>query len=188
LGSASWHWQDVRDLFEVDDGSLPQIRITYKDKWAAAMAYALLRKRAARIASRAAYFWSNERGEEVPLDAVPNAAKLVVTGEAGPFHVVLSGIESQGAVIPDLGVFVFSDQLVLDYRMGPQWSEREVLGLFELLLALASLDPNAVVLLKDYGQREVRNNFSKAWQHWRAERGAAQRAANADADAADPSC
>jgi hypothetical protein len=170
--NASWLWRDVGDLFEVDDGSLPEIRITYKDDRAVAIAYDVIRKRAARIVSRAAYFWSYVRNEEIPLDAVPNAANLVVTGEAGPFHVVLGGIATTGVTIPDLGVFVFSDQLVLDYRLGPQWSQREVRALFDLLFTLASLDSQSAVILRSYGRREVNDNFSKAWQRWRADRGA----------------
>lgn len=45
-------------------------------------------------------------------------------GLADPFHVVLGGIRGTNQVIPDLGVFVLTDGLVLSYRMGPEWGKR----------------------------------------------------------------
>src|SRR5262245_34025026 len=111
-----WLWNELRDLFDRDDGSLPEIRVDYVDPAAMVAGYALLRGRAARVVSENAYFWSKTHSAERPLDSVPNAAALVASGEAEAFHVVLAGIQSRNAAIPDLGLFVFPDQLALDYR------------------------------------------------------------------------
>ena len=77
--------------------------------------YALLRSRAAEMATANPSFWSITDDAERLVDSVPNAAALVVSGDAESFHVVLRGIRSGGVTIPDLGVFVFPDQLALDY-------------------------------------------------------------------------
>lgn len=60
-------------------------------------------------------------------------------GLADPFHVVLGGIRGTNQVIPDLGVFVSTDGLVLDYRMGPEWGQAEIESFLELLRKLRSL-------------------------------------------------
>lgn len=163
-------WNDLRDLFEVDDGSLPEIRIRYVDRRATALGYDILQKRATGVVSPIPNFWSKVTEEEIPIAAVPNAAALVVSGEAEPFHVVLGGIDMNGTTIPDLGVFVFSDQIVLEYRMGPHWSHREVSALFELLTNLVTLDTQASISLKDRALDEVKDGFRKAWRHWCTDR------------------
>jgi hypothetical protein len=161
-----WLWDDLRDLFDTDDGSLPEIRVNYSDCSATVAGYALLRERAARIVSERASLWSNTQSTSLPVDSVPNAAALVVSGEAASFHVVLGGIQSQGVTIPDLGVFVFSDQLALDYRMGPDWGARELRALFALLAELAALDPQASV---SHWDTDAADRFKASWRRWAAE-------------------
>jgi len=166
-----WLWDDLRDLFDTDDGSLPEIRVDYSDSSATVAGYALLRGRAARVVSERASLWSNTQSTNLPVDSVPNAAALVVSGEAASFHVVLGGIQSQGVTIPDLGVFVFSDQLALDYRMGPDWGARELGALFALLAELAALDPQASV---SHWDTDAADRFKAAWRRWAAAPAATQ--------------
>jgi hypothetical protein len=161
-----WLWDDLRDLFDTDDGSLPEIRVDYSDSSATVAGYALLRGRAARVVSERALLWSNTQSTNVPVDSVPNAAALVASGDAASFHVVLGGIQSQGVTIPDLGVFVFPDQLALDYRMGSSWGVTELGALFELLGELAALDPQASVTHWDTDAAE---RWRAAWRRWSAE-------------------
>lgn len=71
-------WESLHELFDTDDGSLPDISIVYKDHNAVALGYALLRSRAAEIVTENPYFWSFTDEMERPLDSVPNAAELVV--------------------------------------------------------------------------------------------------------------
>jgi hypothetical protein len=76
----------------------------------------------------------------------PDAAKLVAEGVAEPFHVLAPGLEFAGAVLPDLGVFVWPDELTLDYRMGSEWDRPQLIGLFEFLRQLASIASGQVGL------------------------------------------
>ncbi|MFK8185859.1 MAG: hypothetical protein AB8B99_20980 [Phormidesmis sp.] len=163
-----WLWNELRDLFDTDDGSLPEIRIDYRDSAAAVSGYALLRGRAARIVSEKPYFWSKTYDAERPLDSVYNAAALVVSGEAEAFHVVFGGIQSSSVTIPDLGIFVFPDQLALDYRMGPDWGPSELEAFFGLLGELASLDPYASLSLEEGVLPDVTARFQNAWRRWSA--------------------
>jgi hypothetical protein len=164
-----WLWNELRDLFDTDDGSLPEVRVDYRDSSATVSGYALLRGRAARVVSDNACFWSKTHDAERPLDSVSNAAALVVSGEAEAFHVVLGGIRSRSVAISDLGVFVFPNQLALDYRMGPAWGPKELEALFGLLGELASLDPDASLSLEEGVLPDVVVRFQNAWRRWSAE-------------------
>lgn len=180
MNSHPWLWEELHDLFDTDDGSLPEIRVNYVATTATVVAYERLRRHAGRVVTEEPYFWSKVDRSERELDSVPNAAALVVAGEAEPFHVVFGGIQAQGTTIPDLGVFVFPDQLALDYRMGPAWGSKELVALFELLAQLTALDSKATVSLEEGVVPEVVARFQKAWQRWVGER-AAQQALRADA-------
>lgn len=164
-----WLWSELRDLFDLDDGSLPEVHVDYRDSAATVSGYALLRGRAARVVSDKAYFWSKTHDVERPLDSVSNAAALVVSGEAEAFHVVFGGIQFGSVDIPDLGVFVFPDQLSLDYRMGPAWGPSQLEAFFELLGELASLDPDASLSLEEGVLPDVVARFESAWRRWSAE-------------------
>jgi hypothetical protein len=89
-------WSELHELFEVDDGSLPEICVNFADRNAVPGGYTLLRRRAARVASKRSMFWSLRQAEERPVDSVPNAAALVISGEAEGFHLVLGCLEARG--------------------------------------------------------------------------------------------
>jgi hypothetical protein len=103
---------------------------------------------------------------------VPNAAALVMSREAEPFHVVFGGIATDGCEIPDLGVFVFHESLALDYRMGPEWGPPQLYSFFQLLMELTSLDPNCTLTLDKLVTAEIRERFQKAWIRFQAEHNA----------------
>jgi hypothetical protein len=105
----------------------------------------------------------------VPLEAVANPAALVVSGEAEAFHIVFSGTKSNGVAIPQIGVFVSTHRLILDYRMGSHWSEAEVKALFEVLAEIVMLDPQASLSLEESVLPEMQSTFRQAWERWSAE-------------------
>lgn len=82
---------------------------------------------------------------------------------------VFGGIQSGIVAIPDLGVFVFPDQLSLDYRMGPAWGPSELEAFFGLLGELASLDPDASLSLEEGMLPDVVARFENAWRRWSSE-------------------
>jgi hypothetical protein len=166
MNATSWLWNEIHDFFDTDDGSLPEIRVDYSDTQATASGFALLRKLAATISPESPCFCSVPGDEERPLDSVPNAAALVVSGQAHPFHVVFDGIQLRGATIPTIGVFVFPDQLALDYRMGAAWRAAEAEALFALLLQLVALDPRATLSLEDGILPELAARFQSAWRRY----------------------
>jgi hypothetical protein len=167
-------WQQVHELFDTDDGSLPEIRLNYADAKAAAKAYELLHARAARVVPEGALIWSNVKQAPQPLESVANPAALVQSGTATPFHVVFSGIQSVGVTLPDLGVFVFPAQMALDYRMGPSWGPSQVEALFHLLVELTRLDGGASLSLEEGLNSGLATRFQQAWRRFQSEHAAQQ--------------
>jgi hypothetical protein len=136
-------WKPVQEVFSYNDGSLPDINFDFANTRVVADAYAVVQRQASVLTSVDAYYWSKSKQKECPISFRDNPAELVLRGEAEPFHVVFGGITSDaGHKIPDLGVFVLADDyLALDYRMGPEWSQEAIEGLFVLMERISSLAP-----------------------------------------------
>ncbi|MDP8910348.1 MAG: hypothetical protein M3N47_14810, partial [Chloroflexota bacterium] len=66
-------------------------------------------------------------------------------------HVVLTGIRSGDVGVPDLGVSVRPGALVVDYRMGVEWTAEVVAGFVELLRALQQLVEGSELVVADAG-------------------------------------
>jgi hypothetical protein len=139
-------WDQLHDLFDTDDGSLPDIEINNLSGEEVVNIYAYLRAQS-ELTSNEQYFWSKTENKDVQVDSVANAALLVVSGEAEAFHIVVRGLAFGGAGIPDLGIFVFEDSISLDYRMGPEWGPAELNALFLCFCKILKIAPLAQVIL-----------------------------------------
>ena len=125
--------------FETDDGSLPEIEVTFSDSSQMLLAFQHLHDRGAQnVTADGGYLWLTESQADVPFSG-PESAALVVSGAAEAFHVVLGGIAGSDQKIPNLGVFVFTDTLAFDYRMGSDWGSQEIQSLLALLCQLCEL-------------------------------------------------
>ncbi|MER0041468.1 hypothetical protein [Pseudomonas sp. MGal98] len=130
---------NLTQYFSSDDGSLPEVEVAYREAALAAEAFALLYERGARnVTADGGHLWMRATRSEKSFSG-PADALFMTDGLADPFHVVLGGIRGTDQVIPDLGVFVSTDGLVLDYRMGPEWGQAEIESFLELLRKLHSL-------------------------------------------------
>ncbi len=158
-------------LFDTDDGSLPEVRLTGLSGDQAAAVYAQLRALAHEI-NDGAYFWDARADRERLVESVPNAASLVVSGEAEAFHIVLQDPRVGAVALPPLGVFVSPDEVALEYRMGAEWGPSEVAALFALLCELQRTTPGLRVELEDHALAEVRHHFAAAVAQYCAQRDA----------------
>ena len=154
-------WDRLRWLFDTDDGGLYDIRLTGLDEAGLVNAFEFVRSRANLTTD--ARFWHTELQQDQRVADYPDAARMVVQGIAEPFHVLARGLEFDGAVIPDLGVFVWADEMTLDYRMGPEWDWPQLLALFELLRQLVSVT-NGRVSLGRHVLPDVDAQFVGEWQ------------------------
>lgn len=125
--------------FETDDGSLPEIEVEFSDPSCVLQAFELLFACGAQnVTAGGGFLWHISAQSETPFSG-SNAVALMLTGVVEPFHVVLGDINCGGEVIPDLGMFVDSFGLTLDYRMGPSWGKSQVESLCALLRRLQDL-------------------------------------------------
>ena len=130
---------ELLQYFDTDDGSLPEIEVTFADPSQVVQAFEYLFACGARnVTVGGGYLWQIASQTEVRFSG-PGAAALVIAGTAEPFHIVLAGVSCAGHSIPDLGVFVDPDSLVLDYRMGPAWGEPEIQSLLALFRQFSTL-------------------------------------------------
>jgi hypothetical protein len=157
-------WEELRFLFDTDDGSLPDVRLTELTGDGLAAGYAFLRSQAQVSPGMA--FWHRSQDRVEQLDDWPNPAQLVAAEEADEFHFLARNFGVRDVILPDLGVFVFRHELALDYRMGPEWDEPRLLALFELLRRLAVLDSRARVRLGRGTLPAVEERFLTAWAEY----------------------
>ena len=165
-------WVQLHDLFDTDDGSLPDIEINNLTPQAIGDIYTFLRSRSELVGynrhpeTDRPCFWHKLRQCDEELDSVPNAALLTANGTAEAFHFVVGGLTFNGTIVPNLGVFIFSDSIALDYRMGEAWGSAQLWALFDCLHQIQQIAPFAEIVLSDGVQPEVQQHFLDALQHY----------------------
>ncbi|MGE0145157.1 MAG: hypothetical protein AB7T19_17870 [Planctomycetota bacterium] len=130
--------------------------------------FATLWRRGHDATARGASYCDRRDGQDKPIasaEDASNVAILVCNREAEPVHVVIGGLGRTGCQLPDLGVFVHPEGLVLDYRMGPAWGPQQVATLFDLFLTIAEAEP-ALKVHHEY----CREAFDVAWKKYREAR------------------
>ena len=136
---------DISRYFQNDDGSLPEIEVEFSSAESLQRAFSYFFDLGAEnIAINGSYLWLRKEQREEPFSG-PRDAALVIDGKADPFHVVLGSINVDSHELPVLGVFVDPSSLVIDYRMGQDWSRVEVGALMNLLKSLIALGGNVSV-------------------------------------------
>jgi hypothetical protein len=142
----------LNELFAVDDGSLPEIRIEGLDSRSIAAALDLIKGLATGPLK-----YGHEKGAAAP---------------AGASHFVV-GLKVGGSELPELGFAQFEDALIIDYRMGPVWSIERINGLLELLHRICGLHQGAYVEIEPEADPELRRTFQKTWMQFLTRKGAA---------------
>jgi hypothetical protein len=163
-GDASALWERVGELFAEADGSLPDIALgglTAADVGAVAR---VLAAHAADVAGATTLVMQGGEIVEVPvpLPSFAAAAAEVAAGQRASFHAVLSDVQVHGVKVPDLGVFVFADEVTLDYEPGPAWCAAALGALCDLLAAIRSAAPSARVEADRHFTPEWRDRFAAA--------------------------
>jgi hypothetical protein len=156
-------WQKVKHLFELNDGSLPDIFVENLSSEELVAVYEWL-SNLAEIPRRTTV-WSTENQQDIPICEVPFPARAFREGRIASFRHLLVGLSVDGVVLPTLSVCLVSNELSLDYRMGSEWNEQKVAALFELLRNLLRLAPQARIVQADEGSFKAPNvAFSLAFE------------------------
>lgn len=158
-------WEHLHRLFDTDDGSLPEIAIKNLSGDGVIAIFSYLQRNCHDIADNAS-FWSIEDEQDKPIDCVANAAALVVQHRAEPFHFVCEELAYNGQVLPSIGVFVFDDQINLDYQMGQEWNAAKLKALFGILKDLKRIDVKAKVSIGRHAIPTIRKHFEITWERF----------------------
>lgn len=127
-------WKRVQQILKENDGSLPDIELNDLSDADVVECYKMIRDFSKKLTSDECSYWSPRLERDIYITFQENAAELVNSGEAEPFHVCFDGtVSPSGKSIPVLGLFVCEGTVILDYRMGPEWTLEAIEGLFELL-------------------------------------------------------
>jgi hypothetical protein len=134
-------WDELHQLFDTDDGSLPEVVLQGLQPQSLQSSFDLLRELASPLDDQS--LWHEEKRAQIPVADVPDAPMLVAEYRIPPFHLRFSGVTLEAISLPVLGAFFFQNILALDYRMGGEWNPH-VLGAFVRLLGrLKTLAPEA---------------------------------------------
>lgn len=158
-------WPRVRHHFEDDDGSLPGVGLAGLTGPQVVEVCQFL----CSIGTLApdAKLWDRTQGVEASIDGVPSAAALVVSGEAEPWHALLTDIHHDGQSVPDLGMFVSPDSIFLDYRRGSPWGPASAAAFFSLLRAGMVKAPQAHLEFdSEFGDHASGLDFLDAWSSY----------------------
>lgn len=146
-------WDELRTLFGPAIDRQPEISVTNLSNSAShAVVYFMLRN--SREVQTALYRRGSK--EKVTVSSVEEVATMFSTGElTGGF---LIEPRFWGLVLPVLGVFSDeSGSFAIDYEMGPQWTPLTLIGFFEFLRMIRTLDNDAVI-------RFGKGHFGRKWQ------------------------
>lgn len=142
-------WADVKHLFEVDDGMLPDIYVENLSDPEIVSAYEWVMGQC--TVERSPTLWSREQERDIPIWEVRNPARDFVEGRVESFRHCLTGLRLDGVVLPTLSICVEQGGLSFDYRPGDGWNDQTVLALFRFLLALKANAPNAKIFQANEG-------------------------------------
>ncbi|MGY2337679.1 hypothetical protein ACW9HW_00315 [Pseudomonas sp. SDO5532_S415] len=130
---------DFSEYFTTNDGSLPEVEVTYSDSSLVPQAFQYLFDHGAKnVTVDGGYLWIKASQSGKPFSG-PQDALLVSSGAAEAFHIILGGLYITRVQIPDLGIYVTTNSLTLDYRMGAQWGQDQIYSLLELLRQLRNI-------------------------------------------------
>ncbi len=135
----------LKKYFETDDGSLPEIEISFGDRPHLEPAFRLFYDCGGFDVSCGYRQVLSKPDQSERNYAGPADAALVASDELGPFHVVLRGVRGSEHVIPDLGLLVLPSGLIIDYRMGADWGSREIESFLLILRRLRQLGGSVAV-------------------------------------------
>jgi hypothetical protein len=126
----------LHQYFEKDDGSLPEVIVTFRCADQVRAGFARLFAYGAKdITQGGARLWMGAEKVERTFETIDDA-ELTMSGQAEPFHIVLGSINVSGIPLPALGIFVSRNSLVIDYRMGSEWNASTVQAFIQLLAFL----------------------------------------------------
>jgi hypothetical protein len=160
-------WSDVKHLFEIDDGMLPDIYVENLSNEEIVWAYEWVMRQC--TIAHSPTLWSKDQKRDIPIKEVLHPAREFVGGRVESFRHCLAALRIDGVEMPELSISVERGGVSFDYRPGADWNEQKVFAMFRFLLALKRNVPNARILQADEGSYSNPNSeFAVAFANFEA--------------------
>lgn len=156
-------WENLRHLFENDDGSLPDIFVENMTKEQIVNVYNWIVSKAGIYGEPT--LWSIKEDRDIPIKKVNNPAQKFVNQEVETFRHGLENFNLNGIKMPPLTICVETGGLSFDYRKGKDWGVKEVNALFDFLIMISQMSPDSKIIQAEEGSYETPSSeFSKVFQ------------------------
>lgn len=158
------YWQKLKDLFDADDGSLPDVFIDELSGEQVCAIYSWIMSQATIY--DAPTLWHALEGKEIPIRSVNSPAAAVVRGEIPQFRHGLTNFQVAGVELYGLTICVSSNQISFDYQMGDDWDAPQVTALLDLLTTIRRLAPDAQISHQFEGAGKNTPGFTETVQEY----------------------
>ncbi|MBU0944616.1 MAG: hypothetical protein KJ804_17925 [Proteobacteria bacterium] len=135
------YWTKLRELFDTDDESIPDIFIAGLSGDQVCTIYSWVMSQAAVYDEPT--LWHNGQGKDLPIKSVDHPADAVVSGDVSQFHHGLTDFRIGSVELLGLTIGVYPDQISFDYQTGEDWDVPQVAAFLQFLAGVARLAPAA---------------------------------------------
>ncbi|MGE8441404.1 MAG: hypothetical protein ACN6OS_07425 [Comamonas testosteroni] len=155
-------WLLVRHLFEVDDGSLPDVFVEGLSGDKVVSIYNWVVSMSGDPGDKTA--WCISSNTDVLIRKIASPAQKFIDGKIETFRHPLNGLCVNGTSLPLLTISLDSSSSIsFDYRKGSEWKQSCINAFFELLAGVHALAPSAEIWQADEGTWDTKNpEFSAA--------------------------
>ena len=152
--------KNIQHLFVTDDGSLPDIYVENlnREKFEKIVEHCLT----SWSNENTILAWDNELNKEVKLRQSEFFKKFFNAQlSVRPIHLDKANIN--GTTLPQLNMFIYGpapaeiENIIFDYRMGKDWTEKTILCILEFFALILDIAPNAKVFRAPEGYHDSPN-------------------------------
>jgi hypothetical protein len=165
LGGVMSIWNKLHHLFDEDDGSLPDIFVEGISPEESVEIYSWVLSLTKPYGEPC--LWSLEEEKDIRIVDIPNPALYYIQGKAESFRHGLEVFSFNGVEIPQLSICIGKSGVEFDYRMGKNWGPKELIALFDLLIQIKRVAPNAkITQAYEGGYHRQNNEFSIVFEEY----------------------
>lgn len=158
-------WLRLHDLFDTDDGSLPDIVVENLSNDQVRTIYQWVRSQCDIYDDPT--LWDLVQETDVPIKTLADPAQLVLDGRVEPFRHGLTQFAISGVVLPQLTIAVSPNEIAFDYRMGREWRPPQVAALFDFLWTIQEIAPAATISHMHEGANDRTASFTNTWDDFK---------------------
>lgn len=158
-------WEELHHLFEIDDGSLPDIFVENISPNESVEIYSWVLSLTKPYGQPT--LWSLEEERDIKITELSNPALYYMQGKSESFRHGLVEFEICGTKIPQLSIAVNESGVEFDYRMGAEWGGKELDALFHFLYQIKRLAPTANIFQAyEGGYHKPNKEFSESFDDY----------------------